>query len=130
ALAAVYAHLWINDEMLMSESMYQLWTVIAIITVYRFWRDPKRSNAAWMGAAIAKAGLSRAEATTLFPLLVIPLCLLLRGQSTRARAALGAVALVVGGLVMSPWVLYNMGRFVHPVVMSNGIGSTIMVANC
>jgi hypothetical protein len=31
---------------------------------------------------------------------------------------------------MAPWVLYNMGRFVHPVVMSNGIGSTLMVANC
>jgi peptidoglycan/LPS O-acetylase OafA/YrhL len=129
-LAAVYAHLWINDEMLMSESMYQLWTVIAIITVYRFWRDPRRANAAWMGAAIAMMALSRAEATTLFPLLVIPLLIVLTKVKTRERVALGAIACVIGGLVMAPWVLYNMGRFVHPVVMSNGIGSTLMVANC
>lgn len=130
ALAAVYAHLWINDEMLMSESMYQLWTVIAMITVYRFWRDPRRSNAVWMGGAIAMAGLSRAEATTLFPLLVIPLIILLRHIPGRERVRLAAIACVIGGLVMAPWVLYNMGRFVHPVVMSNGIGSTVMVANC
>ena len=30
-LAAGYAHLWINDEMLMSESMYVLTTAIAVL---------------------------------------------------------------------------------------------------
>ncbi len=130
AMAALYAHMWINDEMLMSEGMYQLWTVIAIIAAYRFWRRPQRSTAVWMGAAIGLAALSRAEATTLYPLLVIPLILVLRPISVAQRVKLAAVACAVGALVMSPWVLYNLGRFVHPVVMSNGIGSTIMVANC
>ncbi len=87
ALAAVYAHMWINDEMLMSESMYQLWTVVAVITVYRFWRDPRRSTAAWMGAAIGMAALSRAEATTLFPLIVIPFVIVLRRIALRQRIA-------------------------------------------
>ncbi|HEY3830664.1 MAG TPA: acyltransferase family protein [Acidimicrobiia bacterium] len=129
-MAAVYAHMWINDEMLMSEGMYQLWMVIAFITVYRFWRDPKRSNAAWMGAAIAMAALSRAEATTLFPLILIPFLIVLTRVDFKQRIALTVIACVVGALVMAPWLLYNMGRFVHPVVMSNGIGSTVMVANC
>src|SRR6185437_14356607 len=107
AIAAGYAHMWINDEMLMSEGMYQLWTVIAIITVYRFWRVPTRSNAAWMGAAIAMAALSRAEASTLFLFLVIPLVIVLHRQTVRQKVTLGVIACVIGGLVMAPWVLYN-----------------------
>ena len=42
-LAAGYAHLWINDEMLMSESMYVLTTGIAVWTAYRFWDRPARA---------------------------------------------------------------------------------------
>ena len=40
-LAAAYAHLWINDEMLMSESMYVLTTAIAVLLAYRFWDAPR-----------------------------------------------------------------------------------------
>jgi hypothetical protein len=29
-----------------------------------------------------------------------------------------------------PWVGYNLTRFEHPVLMSNGVGSVLMVANC
>lgn len=128
--AAVYAHLWINDEMLMSEGMAQLWTVIMLIAVYKFWKAPSTKRAAWMGAAVSMAALSRAEAATLFPLLVIPLVFLLRDQPWRQRIRMATVSCVIGGLVLLPWVGYNLGRFAHPVVMSNGIGSVLMVANC
>ncbi len=130
ALGAVYAHLWINDEMLMSETMAQLWTVLAFIAIYRCWRDPRRGTAAWMGAAIGLAALSRAEAATLFPLLVIPLLLLMRRLPMRKRISLAALSCVIGGATMAPWLLYNVGRFTHPVLMSNGVGSVLMVANC
>ncbi len=129
-IATIYAHLWINDEMLMSESMAQLWTVVAFIAVYRCWRDPRRGTALWMGTAIGLAAMSRAEAATLFPLLVIPLLLLLRHLSWRRRIGLAAVACIAGSVVMMPWIAFNLGRFAHPVTMSNGIGSVLMVANC
>ena len=130
AFGAVYAHLWINDEMLMSETMAQLWTVIAFIAVYRFWRNPNFGTAAGMGAAIGLAAMSRAEAATLFPLLVIPLVLLVRTLTFRRRISVIVLSCTVGGLMMAPWLLYNVGRFEHPVLMSNGVGSVLMVANC
>ncbi len=130
AFAAVYAHLWINDEMLMSETMAQLWAVIAFIAVYQFWRQPVMRNAAWMGASIGLAAMSRAEYATLFPLLVIPLVLLTRSLSLRQRLKTCVISCVVGGAIMAPWILYNTGRFQNPVAMSNGIGSVLMVSNC
>jgi hypothetical protein len=36
----------------------------------------------------------------------------------------------VGGLLMAPWIGFNLTRFQRPVLMSNGIGSVLMVANC
>ncbi len=130
AFAGAYAHLWINDEMLMSEGMYQLWTAVALLATYRFWRDPRFATAVGMGAGVAMAALSRAEAMALFPLLVVPLALLLRSHPVRERVRFAAVACVVGGLVLAPWFAFNLTRFEHPVLMSNGIGSVLMVANC
>ena len=75
-LAAGYAHLWINDEMLMSESMYVLTTAFAVWSAYRFWDRPRVRTAALMGLGIGLAALSRAEAITLFPFLAIPFAFL------------------------------------------------------
>jgi 4-amino-4-deoxy-L-arabinose transferase-like glycosyltransferase len=129
-LAGAYAHLWINDEMLMSESMYVLTTAIAVWCAYRFWDKPSVRTAALMGAAIALAALSRAEALVLFPLLAVPFALLRRERSWPDRLRLAFVACAIGGVVLAPWLLYNATRFDHPVTMSNGIGSVLMVANC
>ena len=56
ALAAAYAALWINDEMLMSESMYVLTSAIAVFCAYKFWDNPNWKFALLMGATIAIAG--------------------------------------------------------------------------
>ncbi len=130
AFAAVYAHLWINDEMLMSESMYVLTTAIAVWTAYIFWDSPSRRTAALMGAGIGLAVLSRAEAIALVPLLAIPFALLRRERPWRARLGLAAASCVTCALVLAPWCVYNVTRFEHPVLLSNGVGSVLMVANC
>jgi 4-amino-4-deoxy-L-arabinose transferase-like glycosyltransferase len=134
-LAAGYAHLWINDEMLMSESMYVLTTGIAVWTAYRFWDRPRTRTAVIMGLGIGLAAMSRAEAVTLFPLLVIPFAFLVTRRGDRKvnwkrgiRYSLAAC--IAGGLLMAPWLLYNLTRFEHPVLVSNGVGSVLMVANC
>jgi hypothetical protein len=141
-LAAGYAHLWINDEMLMSESMYVLTTAFAVWAAYRFWDKPRTRTAALMGAGIALAALSRAEAVSLFPFLAVPFGFLVtrRGSAISWRRGGGIkwkrglryslAACVAGGLLMAPWVVYNMTRFEHPVYLSNGVGSVLMAANC
>jgi 4-amino-4-deoxy-L-arabinose transferase-like glycosyltransferase len=135
ALAAVYAHLWINDEMLMSESMYVLTTALAVLAAYRFWDSPRARTAVWMGLGIALAALSRAEAVSLFPFLAIPFAFLVtrrdgNGFQWKRGAKYALTTCVAGGLLMLPWVAYNVTRFDHPVYVSNGVGSVLMTANC
>ncbi len=129
-LAGAYAHLWINDEMLMSESMYVLTTAVAVWTVYRFWDAPSVRRAVVMGLGVGLAALSRAEAVTLVPLLVVPCALLRRERPWKERLRLAAVATAATAVLLAPWVGYNLTRFEHPVAMSNGIGSVLMAANC
>jgi 4-amino-4-deoxy-L-arabinose transferase-like glycosyltransferase len=130
ALAAAYASLWINDEMLMSESMYVLTTAIAVWAAYKFWDSPTWKTALLMGGAIGLAALSRAEAGILLLILAVPFALFQREQAWGQRIKLAVLACIAGGVMLAPWVGYNLTRFDHPVAMSNGIGSVLMVANC
>jgi 4-amino-4-deoxy-L-arabinose transferase-like glycosyltransferase len=134
-LAGGYAHLWINDEMLMSESMYVLSIAIAVLLSYRFWDTPGVRNAVFMGLGIAFAALSRAEAISLFPFLAIPFGFLVTrkvgGRIAWKQGAKYALAsCIAGGLLILPWVAYNLTRFEHPVLLSNGAGSVLMTSNC
>jgi 4-amino-4-deoxy-L-arabinose transferase-like glycosyltransferase len=134
-LAAGYANLWINDEMLMSESMYVLATAVAVLLAYRFWDHPTIRSAVYMGLGIAFAALSRAEAVSLFPFLAIPFGYLVTRKgggkvAWKQGTKYALAACVAGGLLMLPWVAYNSTRFEHPVFLSNGAGSVLMTANC
>ncbi|MDQ1532511.1 MAG: hypothetical protein QOF28_272 [Actinomycetota bacterium] len=128
--AVVYAHLWINDEMLMSESAYVLTTGLMVLWALKFWKRPTVGRAALMGTGIALAALSRAEAVLLFPLLALPFALARKHPDWRTRIRYLVASFGVGAIVMAPWIGYNLTRFQRPVLMSNGIGSVLMVANC
>jgi len=128
--AVVYAHLWINDEMLMSESAYVLTSGLMVLWALKFWKRPTVGRAALMGLGIALAALSRAEAVLLFPLLALPFALARKHADWRIRIRYLVVSFGVGAIVMAPWIGYNITRFQRPVLMSNGIGSVLMVANC
>jgi 4-amino-4-deoxy-L-arabinose transferase-like glycosyltransferase len=128
--AAVYAHLWINDEMLMSESAYVLTSALMVWWALRFWKRPTVGRAALMGFGIALAALTRAEAVLLFPLLALPYAIARRHGDWRIRMRYVLASFGVGAAVMAPWIGFNLTRFQKPVLMSNGIGSVLMVANC
>jgi 4-amino-4-deoxy-L-arabinose transferase-like glycosyltransferase len=135
ALGAAYAHLWINDEMLMSESMYVFAIALAVLLAYRFWDAPRIQTAVFMGLGIAFAALSRAEAIGLFPFLAIPFGFLVTRKgggkvAWKQGAKYAAASCVAGGLLILPWVAYNSTRFEHRVLLSNGAGSVLMTSNC
>jgi len=135
AIAAAYAHLWINDEMLMSESMYVLAIAIAVLLAYRFWDAPRLRAAAFMGLGIGFAAMSRAEAISLFPFLAIPFGYLVTRKggakvAWKQGTKYAAVTCLAGGLLILPWVAFNLTRFEHPVLLSNGAGSVVMTSNC
>ena len=75
AITALYPEIWINDGMLLSETMAIFMTAVALTAAYVFWRSPTMRNAVLLGLACGATALSRTELTLLFPLVVIPLAL-------------------------------------------------------
>ena len=129
-VAAVYPNLWLNDSMVMSETLVQFTTAVAVLTAYRWWAKPTRGRAVVLGVAVAACALARAEAVLFVPLLVAPLILLDRRHDWRERARQLVLAAVATGLVIAPWVGYNLTRFNEVVTISTGLDPTVAVANC
>jgi peptidoglycan/LPS O-acetylase OafA/YrhL/4-amino-4-deoxy-L-arabinose transferase-like glycosyltransferase len=129
-VAAVYPNLWFNDSMVMSETLVQFTTAVAVLTAYRWWAKPTRGRAVVLGVAVAACALTRAEAVLFVPLLVAPLILLDRRHDWRERAGQLVLSAVVTGLVIAPWVGYNLTRFNEVVTISTGLDPTVAVSNC
>lgn len=130
-LAAIYPNLWVNDAMMLSESMYALTIALVLLTTFRFRDLPTTLNAALLSGSVALAALTRAEAVLLFLILVVPVVLLTRTVDLRRRFALTAVAAVTGALLLAPWVVRNALTFEsRPLTVSNGSGFVLEIANC
>jgi 4-amino-4-deoxy-L-arabinose transferase-like glycosyltransferase len=128
-VAALSPNLWINDGLVMAETLATLAVALAILLAYRLIRTPTWANAAWLGAACGLAMLARAELGLLLPLMVLPVALFLRAFPVTRQLALFLVACVAAGLVVSPWLIANLTRFDEPVLFSTNDGLTLCGAN-
>jgi asparagine N-glycosylation enzyme membrane subunit Stt3 len=115
ALAAVYPMLWGADVSLMSETLYGVFLVGALLAAVA-------RRAVLLGVLLALAALTRGEALLLVPLLAVPLL----WRSPRALAA--CVAAFV--LVLAPWTIRNLTTFDTPVLISNNANGLWVGANC
>ena len=129
-VVAIYPYFWFNDGTVLSEGLAQCATALTVLLAYRFWRRRDLPTAAWLGAAIALAALSRAEALLLPVLLVVPLVLWMRGMAWKRRVALILASGAATVVVIAPWAGYNLSRFDHPVIISSELDSTLLAANC
>lgn len=102
-VAALYPGLWINDVVLLSETVAIFTVTLAVAAGYHFWRSPTWGRAALLGAAIGVAALSRTEALGLLAFLALPLALLARDNSWGRRIGLAALTGVTALLVLAPW---------------------------
>ena len=128
-VAAVYPQLWINDGMLISESMYVVMIAITLLFAYRLWESRRWSDAACLGAAIGLSALTRPEAVILVPLIGVPF-VFSRREPVKRRIG---TFLVVGGLclvVILPWWVRNLTQFHDPTFLATGNGVVLQVANC
>ena len=134
ALAAVYPGLWINDGLLMSESIGALTIALVVLAAVRALDRPSSRRLFWLGAAVGLATLARAESLMLAPLLVVPVALTRRGPRLERppRAALRWLAAGTVGvaLVIAPWVVPNLVRFDRPTTLSTNDGLTLLGTNC
>jgi len=139
-ISAVYANLWMNDALMMSETLAAAGVVGVLLAVYVY--DLRRSlgAAAMIGVTLGLAGLARAELLLLGPLVVVPLILVApRGSSVpgaehrRSWLVWGrdlGVAAAISVLVVAPWVIRNQIRFDDSTLISTQDGLTLIGANC
>src|SRR4051812_11423067 len=129
AVGALYPNLWINDGLVMSETLATLAVALAILLTYRFIRAPKPVNAVWVGLAVGLAMLARAELGLLLPVMVLPVALFLKQLPFLRQLALFLVACLAALVLVSPWLLANLTRFDQPVLFSTNDGLTLCGAN-
>lgn len=130
-IAALHPLMWINDTMLLSESMYQPFVVVTFWAAYEWIRSPTRRNIAILGVTIAFTALIRAEAVSLYAFMVLPLIWWgVKALDTKEKLRQTILCGVAGLLLMSPWLVYNNLRFEKPVAISAVTGTVMIAGAC
>lgn len=127
-IAATYPNLWLNDSVVMSESLALMLVAASLAVALGHHRDPSLRSGIGLGLLVGLGALTRSEIG-----LCIPLFALLSAITTRRRERpiWPAVAVVAVGLAtLVPWSIYNAGRFREPVLLSTNDGNTLLGANC
>ncbi len=131
ALAAVYPNLWMNDGLVMSESIACLFVGLALWAGWRASMSARPGLLLWFGAALGLATLSRSESALLAPLLMLWLVTVWRRSGRTWRECRPIVwSMAAGVAVLLPWVTFNMVRFENPVLLTTNDGTTWLGANC
>jgi 4-amino-4-deoxy-L-arabinose transferase-like glycosyltransferase len=128
-IAAIYPYLWVNDGLVMSETLAALTVTAALILAYRLLRRPALVTAATLGALCGLAALTRAELLLLAPLLAIPAAMV-APAARRRRLWLAVLSAAVTLVVIAPWVIFNLIRFEEPTFLSTNDGIALLGSNC
>ena len=127
-VAAIYPNLWMNDGLVMSESISVLLVAVCLWTAWRAVHHPSRRADILLGVSLGLAVLARSELVLFAPLVVGWMWWSRRSTHGSLRSVLTAAALSAG--VLAPWVTFNMVRFERPVVLTTNDGTTLLGANC
>lgn len=129
AIAAGYAGFWLNDGLVMSESLVVPITAVLLGLAVKSSRYPSLWNVALLGLVGGLAALTRAELLLALPVLALPILVNTTeplGRRFQRYAAVGVVA----AAVMAPWVARNLTVFDETVLLSNGVGILLAQTNC
>ena len=127
--AAASISLAVQDVLMWSEGFYGMTIAFVVLLSYRYLRDPSLRGAVLLTVGVSLCALTRAEAALLYFILVVPLVLRAVDQ-WRARLR-GLLACALTALVLfSPWLIYNAGRFEHPVITTTTFGALLASSNC
>jgi 4-amino-4-deoxy-L-arabinose transferase-like glycosyltransferase len=129
-VAALYPNLWVNDGLIMSETITGVTVVLTLLLAYNLRDRPRLATALGCGAMCGLAGLARAELVLFVPLLAVPAAIAARGVSRRTHVTLAIAAVAAAVVVMSPWVLYNQSRFKDTTFVSTNDGLALAGSNC
>jgi 4-amino-4-deoxy-L-arabinose transferase-like glycosyltransferase len=126
-IAAVYPNLWLNDGLVMSESVSVLCVAASLLVLLAVLDEPTWRRLVGLGILLGLGALARSELALLFILAVVLVAWRQRDRAGLRRAA--AIA-GVGILVIAPWVVFNLVRFDRTVLLTTNDGTTLLGANC
>jgi 4-amino-4-deoxy-L-arabinose transferase-like glycosyltransferase len=127
-IAAVYPNLWINDSLVMSESLACLIVAVALLVALDFDRRPGLGRAVALGVLAGLGALTRSE-MALFAIGFAALAWY-RAAGHPRRVLMPILVLVATAVTVAPWSLYNLARFERPVLLSTNDGTTLLGSNC
>lgn len=129
AVVAVHPVLWMNDGLILSESLYIPLAAAGLWQAHRFIDRPGIGRAAGLAAVLALGALTRSESLLLLFALLAPL--VWRSRATaKERLQMAGVAAAVALAVLAPWVVRNLVTFEEPTILSVGQGYVLELANC
>jgi 4-amino-4-deoxy-L-arabinose transferase-like glycosyltransferase len=129
-IAAVDPNLWMNDGLIMSESLAVLLTAAVLLCAYRVLRGASMRWVVALGVLCGLVALVRAELAVFVLLIALPAIWVGTRRTGRDFAIKGAVVVVAAVVVIGPWVGYNLARFEKPTFISTNDGLTLVAANC
>ena len=110
-IAAADPNLWMNDGLIMSESLSVLLTTGVVLCAYRVLRGASLRWVVGLAALCGLAVLTRAELALLTPCIALPAVWIGTGADSRRRV-IRTLACGVGAVfVVMPWVGYNLVPF-------------------
>ena len=113
-VAAAYPNLWINDGLVMSESLGALLVVLILLALVdlineSISRRSRASRAVAFGLLVGLGALTRSE--LILAIVFGALVMLLWVRPWRHSLALIGLATLAMLIVISPWIIYNQSRF-------------------
>ena len=122
-VAAFHPLLFGSDGALMSETVYTLLGLIALLSLV----DRK-----WVlaGLALGLTILTRGDAVLLVPFVVLPVVWIAHRGDWRAIGRAAGIVVGLAALVVAPWVIRNAARFDGKVILSNNVGGLVLGSNC
>ncbi len=129
-VAAFYPPLFMNDGLILSESMYIPIAALVILFAYRFHDRPDTRRVIELSAVLAVGALTRSEVFMMYFLLLAPLVMIDRRLTWKRRFTLTAVAAGVAMAVLAPWVIRNLVTFEQPTYLAAGPGYVLEIGNC
>ena len=130
-LAAVDAHLFLDDVLLFSETIAVTLVILVLLVLTRpAERRRPRRDAIELGLLLGLAVLTRAELALAVPMVWWWQWRCLPDRRQWRTTARSLIPVVVALATVAPWVIWNQTRFDDSVTLSTNDGLTLLGANC
>ena len=137
AIATVSPNLWMNDGLVMSESLSVLMVCLTLLAALRALESNDLRSVVVVGVVAGLAALARSELALLTPaVIVLVFVSAMRdrepetGRSWLPALRRPAVVGLASLAAVAPWVVFNLARFDETVTLTTNDGTTLLGSYC